>query len=88
MFAAAKPEQDKVSAGMTRNGAGGYTVYKVEAVMPGRPEAIPLEERDSGKLQLTDTYGIGDYVAFIQELRTNAEVIINEDMLAAQDLFQ
>ena len=56
--------------------------------MPGRPEAIPQEERDSGKLQITDTYGIGDFSAFIQHLRANADVVINEDALAATDLFQ
>ncbi|MEL7186573.1 MAG: peptidyl-prolyl cis-trans isomerase, partial [Pseudomonadota bacterium] len=88
VFAAPKPSQDQLSVGLSRNGNGGYTVYRIEAVMPGRPEAIPLEERDAGKLQLTDTYGIGDFRAFIQQLRTNADVIINEDALAAQDLFQ
>lgn len=88
VFASPKPASEKVSAGLTRNGTGGYTVYKVEAVMPGRPEAIPVAERDSGKLQLTDTYGIGDFVAFVQELRANADIVVNEDALAATDLFQ
>ena len=37
---------------------------------------------------LVNQYGIGDFIAFTQALRADAEVIINEDVLAAQDLFQ
>ncbi len=88
VFAAAKPPEDTPSVGNTRNGTGGYTVYSIQAVIEGRPEAIPLEQRDAGKLQIVDTYGIGDFVAFVQSLRGNADVVINEDMLAAQDLLQ
>jgi hypothetical protein len=61
-------------------------VYSIEAVIPGRPEVLPVEQRDQGKLQLTDQIGIGEYVAFVQALRENAEIIINEDALAAPDL--
>lgn len=86
VFAAVKPMQDAPTTGSTRNGDGGYTVYSVDAVIPGRPEALPVEQRDAGKLQLTDQSGLGDFVAFVQALREDAEVIINEDMLAAQDL--
>ena len=80
--------QDKPTIGSTRNGAGGYTVYSLDAVIPGRPEAIPLADRDTGKVQLVDRYGVGDFVAFVQALRANAEVIISDDVLAAQDVFQ
>ena len=88
VFTAVKPTQDNPTLGSTRNGVGGYTVYSVDAVIPGRPQSIPLAERDAGKNQLVDEYGIGDFVAFVQALRTNAEIIINEDALAAEDLFQ
>ena len=86
VFTAVKPAQDKPTTGSTRNGVGGYAVYSVESVIPGRPEALPVEQRDQGKLQLTDQAGIGDFVAFVQVLRENAEIIINEDALAAPDL--
>lgn len=86
VFTAVKPAQDAPTIGSTRNGVGGYTVYSVEAVIPGRPEALPVEQRDAGKLQLTDQSGLGDFIAFVQALREDAEVIINEDVLAAQDL--
>ena len=86
VFTAAKPGQDEPTIGKTRNGTGGYSVYSIDAVIPGRPETLPLDQRDAGKLQLTDESGFGDFVAFVQALRENAEVIINEDALAAPDL--
>ena len=86
VFTAVKPSQDEPTTGTTRNAEGGYTVYSVEAVLPGRPEALPLEQRDAGKSQLTDQAGVGEFIAFVQALRENAEIIINEDAVAATDL--
>jgi peptidyl-prolyl cis-trans isomerase D len=88
VFTALKPTQDKPTTGSTRNGDGGFTVFSLDAVIPGRPESIPLADRDAGKMQLADQSGISDFVAFVQALRADAEVVINEDALAAQDLFQ
>lgn len=88
VFTAVKPDQDNPTLGSTRNAAGGYTVYSLDAVIPGRPQAIPQEQRDAGKGQLEEQYGVGDFVAFVHALRANADVIINDDALAAQDLFQ
>ena len=86
VFTAVKPAEDTPTIGSTRNSTGGYTVYSLDAVIPGRPEAMPVEQRDAGKAQLTDQSGMGDFIAFVQVLREDAEVIINEDVLAAQDL--
>ncbi len=88
VFTALKPSQDKPTRGSTRNGVGGYTVYSIDAVVPGRPQSIPRADRDAGKNQLVDQYGIGDFVAFVHALRANAEVIVNDDALAAEDLFR
>jgi len=88
IFTALKPTQDNPTLGSTPNDVGGYTVYSLDAVIPGQPQSIPLAERDAGKEQLVGQYGVGDYRAFEQALRANAEIIINEDVLAAQDLFQ
>jgi peptidyl-prolyl cis-trans isomerase D len=86
VFTAVKPAQDAPTIGSTRNSLGGYTVYSLDAVIPGRPEALPVAQRDAGKQQLTDQSGVGDFVAFVQALREDAEIIINQDVLAAQDL--
>ncbi len=57
-------------------------------MLPGRPESIPLAERDAGKLQLAQQGGVSDYLAFVQALYDNADIVISEDALAAQDLLQ
>lgn len=87
VFTAAKPSQFAPTIGSTRNAEGGYTVYSLEAVLPGRPEELPVEQRDAGKAQLTDDSGMSDFVAFVRALREDAEIIINDDVLAGQDLF-
>jgi peptidyl-prolyl cis-trans isomerase D len=87
IFAAAKPSEESATVGSTRNDAGGYTIFSVEAVLPGRPESLPVEQRDEGKVQLTRQAGIGDFNAFVQALREDAEVIINDDAVAANESF-
>jgi peptidyl-prolyl cis-trans isomerase D len=54
VFTAVKPSQENPTTGSTRNGVGGYTVFSLDAVIPGRPEVLPQEQRDEGKIQLTD----------------------------------
>jgi peptidyl-prolyl cis-trans isomerase D len=88
LFAAKKPTQDAPVTGRVRGLDGAYTVYSLEAVLPGRPESIPLAQRDAGKAQLAQDSGIADYVAFLQSLYDDAEVIINEDALQEQELLQ
>jgi hypothetical protein len=86
VFTASKPTQDKPTIGMTRNGVGGYTVFRLDAVLAGRPENIPLADRDAGREQLVDKYGVGDFIGFVQALRANADIVINDDLLAVDDL--
>ena len=88
VFAAPKPAQDSPITGRVRGLDGAYTVYSLEAVLPGRPESIPLEQRDAGKAELAQESGVGDYLAFLQSLYTEAEVVINQDALEEQELLQ
>ena len=88
VFAAAKPVVGAPVTGSVRNSAGGYSVYRLDAVLPGRPESIPLAERDAGKQMLARQSGQGDYIAFVRALREEANVVVNQDLLTAQDLFQ
>ena len=84
VFAAPKPEQDAPIRDSVRGLDGAYTVYSLEAVLPGRPESIPLAQRDAGKAQLAQESGVGDYIAFLQALYNDADVVINEDALEEQ----
>ena len=65
---ATKPTVDSPVRGMVANSGGGYTVFSLDAVLPGRPESIPVAERDAGKLQLAQEAGVSDYLAFVQAL--------------------
>lgn len=88
VFAAGKPAAETPLMGRVRTLDGAYSVYSLDAVLPGRPESIPLAERDQGKLMLAQQSGVGDFQAFVKSLYGNADIDINNDVLAAEDLFQ
>jgi peptidyl-prolyl cis-trans isomerase D len=90
LFMARKPDGDDPTIGQVANSDGGYTVFAVEAVVPGRPESIPVAERDAGKLQLTQQSGGAAYSAFVEALYEEAadDIEINQDLLVASDLLQ
>jgi peptidyl-prolyl cis-trans isomerase D len=88
VFAAGKPTNENPVFGRVDLRDGSHAVYKLEAVLPGRPESVPLAERDQGKLMLAQDSGIGDFQAFVRSLQDEADVVINEDVVAADDLFQ
>ena len=88
VFMSKKPTQDSAVTGQVANAAGGYTVFSLDAVLAGRPESIPLADRDAGKLELAQQAGVSDYLAFVQALYDKADVKISQDALAAEDLFQ
>ena len=88
VFQSRKPGQGASVRGQVANEGGGYTVFSLEAVLPGRPESIPLAERDAGKERLAQQAGGAAYVAFVQSLYEDADIVINEDIVAASDSFQ
>ena len=87
VFNARKPTPDKPTTGTAISGTGAYAVYSVSEVIPGRPETIPLAERDAAKVALAQQSGIEDYNAFVSQLEQDAAVVISDDALARQDLF-
>jgi peptidyl-prolyl cis-trans isomerase D len=88
VFSASKPSQDAPVRGMVKNETGGYTVFSLEAVLPGRPESIPQADRFAGKEQLSQQAGGSDYLAFVQSLVAAADIEINDSIVAASDLLQ
>ena len=87
IFAAPKPSSGNPSFGSSRNNDGGYTVFSLDSVVSGKPELIPLSERDNGRLELSNKTGLNDFISFVQSLREKADVEINETALAAQGVF-
>ncbi|MDX1516097.1 MAG: peptidyl-prolyl cis-trans isomerase [Woeseiaceae bacterium] len=88
VFAAGKPAADAPVYGRVRTLDGSYHVYSLDAVLPGRPESIPLAERDQGKLFMAQQSGVNDFQAFVRALQDDADIVINDDVVAADDLFQ
>ncbi len=88
IFSASKPSQGAPVFGQVANESGGYTVFSLDAVLPGRPESIPQADRFAGKDQLALQSGGADYLAFVQSLYDEADIVVNQDIVAASDLFQ
>lgn len=85
LFRARKPTNEQATIGTAVTEEGDHAVFIVTAVVPGRPETIPLAERDAGKLQLAQEAGAADYTAFILELERTADIVRKEDALAVSD---
>ena len=88
VFLAAKPTLDSPVHGLVANAEGGYTVFRLDAVLPGRPESIPQAERDAGKARLAQETGMSEFLAFVESLYQQAEIVISDDVLVETDLFQ
>lgn len=87
VFNADKPSAGDPTMGTAITRSGVYAVYSVSEVIPGRPESIPLAERDAAKAALTQQSGIEDYNALVSQLEQEADIVINDDALAEQDFF-
>jgi peptidyl-prolyl cis-trans isomerase D len=82
IFRAAKPSEGKATIGNAVSEEGNFAVFSVAAVIPGRPESIPVEERDAGKVRLTSEGGAADYTAVVLELERQADIVVADDALA------
>ena len=85
IFIAKKPTVGKARLGSTVTSTGDYAVFMLNAVIPGRPETIPLAERDARKENLQAQAGASDLNAFVSELVRRADIERNEDAFDQQD---
>ncbi len=88
IFTAKKPAPGKGRLGSTVSTDGDYVVFMVSAVVQGRPETIPLAERDQRKEELQMAAGASDYNAFVNELERNTDIERSEDALTQPDFLQ
>jgi peptidyl-prolyl cis-trans isomerase D len=88
VFEARKPAGDTPVRDKVAMPGGGYAVYSLDGVLPGRPESIPLADRDAGKRQLVQQEGQADYQAFVQAMYEKADVVISKDALTEQEFQQ
>ncbi len=87
VFNAGKPASDQPTTGTVITRTGEYAVYSISEVIPGRPESIPLGERDAGKTLLTQQSGVADYTAFVSQLEADADIAISKSALEEPDFF-
>ena len=88
VFQEKKPLPDQPRIGTVFTEGGNYAVYSVTASAPGRPESIPLQERDDMKLQLGFASGSQDFASMIMNLEQQADIVKSEDVLAADSMFE
>ena len=88
IYRAKKPLAGKPRTGSAVSAEGDYAVFSIDAVAAGRPENVPLAERDQRKESLSGQSGIADYTAFILQLESEADIVRSDDALAEQDGFQ
>lgn len=87
VFRMKKPRPGEPRIDTVQTTAGDQAVFAVTGYAPGRPEAMPVAQRDEGKLRLAAQTGQSDYIAFVLELERNADVVRNREALAQQSLF-
>ncbi|MGI9308239.1 MAG: peptidyl-prolyl cis-trans isomerase, partial [Gammaproteobacteria bacterium] len=66
---------------------GGYAVFQVNALNPGRPETVPREQRDQRKRQLAQQSGQVQAAAVTSALRQQASVSLAADLFSEPDAF-
>jgi hypothetical protein len=88
IFRAKKPSPGNARVESAITTTGDYAVFMITAVMPGRPEAIPLADRDARKDQLQSTAGAADFTAYVSELGQRASIERSEEALQQQSSFQ
>ena len=86
VFNASKPSVHRPTTGTVITSTGDYAVYSISEVIPGRPESIPLAERDAGKTSLTQQSGNADYSAFVSQLEADADIAISDSALQTPDI--
>jgi peptidyl-prolyl cis-trans isomerase D len=79
-FRAPRPgEEQPVVRGVTLND-GDYAVYVLTGARPGDFAALGEAERESRRRQLAQRRGAGDFAAYVEDLRAEAKVRVNEDI--------
>lgn len=84
VFRAPKPADGKPAVGGLALDNGVYAVYRLDAVLPGRPDEIPREQRDARKALLARQMGAADATSLAVDLRKQASVVVPPDLFEAE----
>ncbi len=76
MYRAPQPPEGEPEYHGQALAGGGYAVFRLDAVTPGRPEVIPQDQRDQRKQLLAQQAGNNAAAALFADLRAAADVVI------------
>jgi peptidyl-prolyl cis-trans isomerase D len=85
IFRAPRPDAGKPVLGGTVLAGGGYAVFRLDEVIPAKPEDVPRELRDTRKSLLARQVGIAETTALALDLRREAEVVIAPTLFEQPD---
>ena len=74
VFSAEMPA-DGAKVGSVATADGGYVLYRLTNISPGRPETIPPDQREQARRGLARQAGVSDLSAFIDQLVEEAEIV-------------
>ncbi len=87
VFTTPKPDAGGPVFSSAALSSGGFAVYQVVEVVPGRPEDLPREQRDGSKELLARQSGQTQAAALVAELREQADVTVAPDLFEDPDAF-
>ena len=74
VFSAEMPA-DGAKVGSVATADGGFVLYRLTDITPGRAETIPPEQREQARTGLARQAGVSDLSAFIDQLVEEAEIV-------------
>ncbi len=79
IFRTRLPSADNAVVDGLEMGDGGYAVFVLQRVEPGKPEALARELRDQQKARMAEQTGNSSLAAIVQDLVAGATITISED---------
>lgn len=83
-FAAPAPAADQAQVDIATLDTGDVAVFQVTDVRTGRLDALTAEERTARERGLERRHGGSALQAYVQELRRNADITINQQVISGQ----
>ena len=74
-------QKSEYGGGQTQN--GNYVIYNISEIVEGDPQAATEEHRAQIEAAFRQRFGVDLYRNYIDRLRSEADVFINEDMISA-----
>lgn len=87
IFRTPRPRGDNAVFGSTGLPDGSFAIFRVEEVIPARPEDVPRDQRDARKNILARQAGVADVTALAIDLRNAASVVIAPGLFEQADNF-